>query len=398
MKMSCYSDDKYKRFLMQKIAKISCRDDMDIDTVAGGSFIIDTNTGAFGVFDDRGILVNSSLQYRGKTAQFIPKFYAPDDYMDCDAVFLGNTYPHFGHFLLEHLNRGWGIAQINSKNIKYVLVDNQNMGAKQWMIEFLKLAGVPEKDILILNKSMRFNKIYIPYQSLNIVSGWYGNEFKNVFNVMRENSGSDTVYDKVYVSRAKLNDYMRVWGEEKVQHIFEKNGFKVIYPETMPLSQQIAIISHAKVLAGCAGTALHLALIMCDGTRVIQLNRTSAVKDNGEIQYRLCMIKNQDIDIISASVEEFQSTHGGFHAPQIIGVNKYLKQFFDENNFKYDDDDLAIDKDALAEYRARLDEFKKNNGGQFYIKFKKKFIKYVSCIVPGRVRRGKFRKWLKEKM
>ena len=43
MKMSCYSNNKYKRFLMRKIAKISRRDDMNIDTVAGGSFIIDTN-------------------------------------------------------------------------------------------------------------------------------------------------------------------------------------------------------------------------------------------------------------------------------------------------------------------------------------------------------------------
>ena len=383
---------------MKKIAKISRRDDMNIDTVAGGSFIIDTNTGAFGVFDDRGILVNSSLQYRGKTAQFIPKFYAPDDYMDCDAVFLGNAYPHFGHFLLEHLNRGWGISKIKSKNIKYVLIDNQNLGAKQWMIEFLKLAGVPEKDILILNKSMRFNKIYVPSQSLNIVSGWYGNEFKDVFDIMRKNANTNTAYDKVYVSRAKLNDDMRVWGEEKVQHIFEKNGFKVIYPETMPLYEQIAIISHAKVLAGCAGTALHLALTMRDGTHVIQLNRTSAIKDNGEIQYRLCKLKNQNIDIISASTEEFQSTHGGSHAPQIIGVTKYVKQFFDDNNFKYDDDDLIMDENVLNEYRLRLDEFKKNNGGQFYVKFKKKFIKYVSCVVPGRVRRSKFRKWLKEKM
>lgn len=398
MKMSCYSDNKYKQFLMRKIAKISCRDDMKIDTVAGGSFIIDTNTGAFGVFDEQGILVNSSLQYRGKTAQFIPKFSVPDNYMDCDAVFLGNAYPHFGHFLLEHLNRAWGISKIKSKNIKYVLIDNQNLGAKQWMIDFLKCAGIKENDILILNKSMRFNKIFVPSQSLNIVSGWYGAEFKDVFDVMRKNSKSNTVYDKVYVSRAKLPDDMRVWGEEKIQHIFEKNGFTVIYPETMPLQEQIAIISHAKVLAGCAGTALHLALTMHDGTRVIQLNRTSAIKDNGEIQYRLCKIKNQNIDIISASVEQMKSTHGGNHAPQIIGVTKNLKQFFDDNNFRYDENDLVIDKCVLSEYMVRLDEFKKNNGGQFYVKFKKKFIKYVSCVVPGRVRRSKFRKWLKEHM
>lgn len=398
MKLSCYADTKYKQFLMKKIAQITCRDDMKIDAIDNGSFVIDTKTGALGVFDMAGVMVKSSLQYRGTSAQFIPRFFVPNDYMDCDAVFLGNAYPHFGHFLLEHLNRGWGISKINSKNIKYVLIDNQNLGAKQWMIEFLKCAGVPEKDILILNKSMRFNKIYVPSQSLNIVSGWYGAEFKDVFDAMHKNVRSDVSYDKVYVSRARLTNDMRVYGEEKIQHIFEKNGFKVIYPETMPLHEQIAIISRAKVLAGCAGTALHLALVMSDGTRVIQLNRTSAIRDNGEIQYRLCKIKNQDIDIIAASIEEFKSVHGGLHAPQIIGVTKYLKQFFDDNNFKYDDEDLAVDGNALAEYRAQLAEFKQHNGGQFYIKFKKKFIKYVSCLIPGRVTRGRVRKWLKEKM
>lgn len=398
MKMSCYADGRYKKHLMQKISKIYQRDDMAIDEIKNAAFIIDTNTGAFGIFDDKGEIVKSCLQYRGKNAQFIPKYISDVDCMDCDAVFLGNVYPHFGHFLLEHLNRAWGISKIKSKNIKYVLVDNKNMGPKQWMIDFLKCAGVSEKDILILNRSMRFRKVYVPSQSLNIVSGWYGAEFKDAFDAMRKNVKSDVVYDKVYVSRAKLSNDMRVWGEEKIQRIFEKNGFTVIYPETMPLYEQIAIISHCNVLAGCAGTALHLALTMKEGTRVIQLNRTSAIKDNGEIQYRLCKLKNQDFDIVAASVEEVQSTHGGVHAPQIIGVTKYLQQFFDDNNFKYNDDDLIPDADALEQYHTALAEFQKNNGGQLYLKFKKKFIKYISCLIPGRVTRGRVRKWLKEKM
>jgi capsular polysaccharide biosynthesis protein len=398
MKMSCYANNRYKKNLMQKIAKISCRNDMKIDAVPRGAFIVNPTTGAFGVFDDAGNLIKSSLQYRGKTAQFIPKYVPSVEYMDCDAVFIGNVYPHFGHFLLEHLNRAWGISKIKSKNIKYVLVDNKNMGPKQWMIDFLKCAGVKESDILILNKSMRFNTVYVPYQSLNIVSGWYAPEFKDVFDIMRKNTKTDTIYDKVYVSRTKLSDDMRVWGEEQVQSIFEKNGFTVIYPETLPLAEQIAIISHCNVLAGCAGTALHLALTMKDGTRVIQLNRTSAIKDNGEIQYRLCKLKNQDFDIVAASVEEVQSTHGGIHAPQIIGVTKELQQFFDDNNFKYDDADLQMNADVLNQYKLHLSEFQKNNGGQLYLKFKKKFIKYISCLIPGRVTRGRVRKWLKEKM
>ena len=41
----------------------------------------------------------------------------------------------------------------------------------------------------------------------------------------------------------------------------------------MPLAHQVAAIKNAKVLAGCGGTALHLALFMKPGGRVVQIKR-----------------------------------------------------------------------------------------------------------------------------
>ena len=318
MNLNVYTDDIYKTYFMSEIAKVRKYKDMRIDRVEKGTFVIDTTSGAFGVFDLDGKFVDSSLQYRGKNTQFIPKYKIVDEVMDCDAVFLGNAYPHFGHFIIEHLNRAWGITKIdNSGNTKYIFVDNKNIGAKSWLYDFTDMLGISRDDVLILNKSIRFKNVFIPTQSLNNSGNMWAPEFKDGFDIMRENVVTEHIYERVYVSRAKLSDSMRTYNEEVIQKIFEKNGFHIIYPETMPLAQQVAIIGNCKVLAGCAGTALHLGVFMKNGGRIIQLNRTLDVHDSAALQWRMCMIKDLDFDIVSASVEKRKSSHGGTHAPQI---------------------------------------------------------------------------------
>lgn len=396
MKCNFYTENDYKKHLLAQITKVECRHDMKIDAVENGTFVVDVKSGAFGLFDENGEFVKSSLQYRGKNSNFVPKYQSVTEIVDCDAVFLGNAYHHFGHFIIEHLNRAWGIRQCPNKQIKYVFIDNKNIGAKSWLFDFMKMMGIAQDDVLVLNKTMKFRRVFVPSQSFNNSGMWWANEFLIPFDVMRDNVSAGEYGDKIYVSRARLQGEMKTYNEEQVQKIFEKNGFKIIYPETMPLSEQVATVGNAHVLAGCAGTALHLAIFMKPGGRVIQLNRTQSIKDSGVLQYRMCQMRDLDFDIIAASVEEFKSQHGGSHAPQIIGVNANLKSFFDDNGFLYGKADLEIDKDALAQYRKQVEIFKSQHGSAIMQKVKKVFIKIISCFVPGRIRRGHVRKWLKE--
>ncbi|MBQ8473699.1 MAG: glycosyltransferase family 61 protein [Alphaproteobacteria bacterium] len=395
MKLQCYIDDVYQKYFMAEKSKLQPHD-VDIEEYQNATMVVDTKTFGFGIFDADGRFIKSSCQWRGNNHQYVPKFVKDAEYMDCDAMFLGNAYAHFGHFLIEHLNRAWGVVRAGKPGMKYVLIDNKNNGAKEFMYVFLEMLGIARDDIIILNKPMRFRRVFIPHQTMNISNYRHAAEFILPFQQMRENVSADKVYERVYVSRAKLPDSIRTYGEDKVQKIFEKNGFHVIYPETLSLMQQAAIVGNAKILAGCAGSALHLSVFMKPGGRVIQLRRTFDIHDSGPLQYRLCLLGGLDFDVISASVEEFETTHGGSHAPQIIGVNKYLRQFFDENGFKYDDDDLIMDKDILVAYRAQVESFKASHGGKWKLKLKKKFIKLSACLIPGRVWRGRYRTYMKK--
>ncbi len=403
MKCEIYTDRKYKKYFNKDVAarRISGapfdKDALDVDCVDSGLVAVDIKNGAFGIFDKNDSLVPSSIQLRGKSGQFIPRVKNLDVADSADqAIFLGNIYPHFGHFLLEHLNRAWGLGRVYKKGMKAIFIDNKNIGAQKFVFDFTDMLGIARSDVLILNKSVRFKRVYVPAQSW-VTKRRANTDFCKAFDAMAENVPDYDMGNKIYVSRAALSAEMKVYGEERIQKIFEKNGYRVIYPEKLPLAHQAAIIKNAKCLAGCGGTALHLALFMRPGGRVIQIKRNSGVKDNGPIQWMLNTVRGLDSVFIQASVEKRVTEHNS-KLPQIIGVTKYMRRFFDDNGFKYDAGDLSENKSAQKSYDVALAAASAATGGAIYIKFKRFLIKFVSCLVPGRVRRGRVRAWMKERL
>lgn len=86
--MNIYADKAYKKFLLKDVARFVQRD-MTVDVVDNGAFVVETHTGAFGVFDANGKLVQSALQWRGNKPNYTPSGCPKDiEFCDCDAVFM----------------------------------------------------------------------------------------------------------------------------------------------------------------------------------------------------------------------------------------------------------------------------------------------------------------------
>ena len=392
MLVKFYAPNSYKRKCMAR-ARVQHKINVNIDCIPGGT-IVNSYEHGFGVFDGNGNFIDASRQMRGKNCQFIPKF-VPDEktpFVDADVIYFGNVYPHFGHFLLEHMNRAYGLLADGMRDLSIVLVNNQNINpVPKYIYDLLDALGVSRDRIIILNETKKFRKVYIPHQSFNIPF-YYADEFSKPFEYMaaRTNGVGD---DKIYVSRAKLKSG-RTYGEEGIQQIFAKNGFRVIYPETMPLVEQISFMKNCRVLAGCAGTALHLALFMPRGGTVIQIKRNRISRDNFDIQNMINSVKNFNSYYVAASVERVRTSHSTV-MPQIIGLTKYMKKFFDDNNFAYSPD-AQIPNDAdWREYRIAMEKFKAASSSPFIYKFKDLMIKLMACFIIGRERRGRFRKYMK---
>ena len=280
--VTIYSDFFYKFWFWRNTCRCGIRENKIVHIKKG---IIAVENGSYGVFDNNLHFVRESFKTRGNARQRIPKISKNDiDFVDKDVVYIGGVMPHFGHFLLEHFCRMYAMLG-NDMHDKYVVFANyKGVAVPQFMYNMVEMVGVPREHIIIIDKTTRFRNVYVPTQSFDMfryTSPEYGKVFDYIVNNI--DNGVGRYSKKLYISRAKMGT-RRTLGEEKIQNIFKRNGFKIIYPETMSLRDQAAIVGHCNILAGCAGTGLHLALFMPRGGTVIQIKRNRKNKDSAGTQ------------------------------------------------------------------------------------------------------------------
>ena len=392
-----YADSKYKKYLTNIIKRHYKESEPMIQCVPNG-IIANEHIKGYGVFDKDFNFVKSSTQnHKGRKGQFIPKFdHNNIPYIDADAIYLCHCGKNnFGHFILEHLNRGWCFSQKKYQEMKVVIVNE--IGCEKindYIFVLLGLLGVKKENIILLNETTRFRNVYVPDAAFDI-SAYYTNAYKNMFDVILDNVKDTKKYEKIYLSRCAMPMDRHTYGEEKVQKIFEKNGFTIIYPETLPLKEQISLMKNCKVLAGCAGTALHLALFMKPGGTVIQIKRNKKIVDNADTQHLINMLRGLKSVFIAGACEIIKTDHWDT-IPQIIGVTEYMRSFFDDNKFKYSKKDLTIDENVWQDYKSALGNT--DNKKQFLSGLKKAFIHYSSCLLPTRMLRKKYRHFMQEKL
>lgn len=400
LNVQLFNTKRHADYIKAQLNKIYYKKDLFIKTVKNGTIFLDQDTKAFGVFDDKNNFVKESLCLRKDRGQFIPdiKKTKTIPFFNYDVVYCGGDgLSHFGHFLLEGMNRVYPVLQKYYRNMKFVFVSQRGKEATEWLKILTTGVGIKEKNIILLTEPARFKNVFVPEQAFNLPV-WISKEFGDTYSKISDYYDKKIrikKYDKIYLSRSKIKS-RSTFGEKQIENIFKKNGFKIIYPETLPLYDQICLLKDCKELAGVAGTALHLALFMRAGGKVIQLKRNSEKSDNIPTQYMINFIKHLDSIFIDASIEK-QSTKHFTECPQIIGITKHLKNFFDDNGFKYSKKDISFDDAEWNRYINALKEYNRYYGSPLYRKIVNAIINIMACFIPGRVRRGKFRTLLRKR-
>lgn len=251
------------------------------------------------VHDAEGVLVRESQrQWAGDAlmpAASDPKEVRPNrkrERLTGTWLYAGHQHLHFGHVLLEGLTNLW--PEPDSTELAGIVVHRNFRGrlsppskvwkprlgrarTAAWAQELQRLAGYGDVEVKVARRGMvEVERLVVPERPV-LLKGWARPEAVAVWKRIAAQVPSATE-ERVFLSRRRFHESAgeesvrttREW-DARLEQMFTDAGFTVVHPETLPITEQIALARGARVLAGSSGSALHLSAFADRGTSVLEI-------------------------------------------------------------------------------------------------------------------------------
>lgn len=195
------------------------------------------------------------------------------------AIYLGLAHAHWGHFLIDIVQRCWYPlvkGKLLEKSILYpdyydemeipddyvFVFSGFGNGSTKFSGNFelfFHLLGLDSSRILFVNNPTEFKKVIVP--NVAVYPGEYIYPvYKEIFDIvirngMKKSSGL-IPKDNIYFSRNHLRDPKDI-GEKNIEAVMKKAKYDILYPEELSLIEQIFYWQTAKNIACINGTIPH---------------------------------------------------------------------------------------------------------------------------------------------
>ncbi|MCW2768061.1 MAG: capsular polysaccharide biosynthesisprotein-like protein [Nocardioides sp.] len=191
----------------------------------------------------------------------------------------GHWMRHFGHFVTETVPTLWP-RDLQVDGLIFHQYFGNTPGVQEWqqrLVDLTGYAGLPIE--IVRRRPVSVERLVLPSRSV-VVNGWAQPEAADVWRRMAERLGAAGPHARVFASRTRHNQLRAANGravrttperDAELDRVFEAAGFFVVSPELLDVDDQIRLFAGARVVAGAAGSALHMAAFAPPGTRVIEI-------------------------------------------------------------------------------------------------------------------------------
>lgn len=212
--------------------------------------------------------------------------------LDGTWLYGGHQHLHFGHVLLENLTNLWPDPEqtevrgiVMHRNFRGRLTPPRKLWRPRtvhprrapWREELWRLAGYGGHEVRIAKRGLiEVERLVVPERPV-LLKSWARAEALAVWRRIADQVPPATE-ERVFFSRRLFHESAgvesirttRAW-DARLEAMFTDAGFTIVHPQTLPITEQIALARGARVLAGSSGSALHLSAFADPGTRVLEV-------------------------------------------------------------------------------------------------------------------------------
>lgn len=308
-------ENKHHMFCMDRpmeVQRIACGVVLPQKDAEGGPM-----WGLGGVCDEAGNFVSLSAYDGGWATHGGGYPFDTAEYVDCEVVYFGPFFSHWGHFLVDLIGRMWYVARYGRMKVAYL---GEQIPEGNFM-ECFRLLGLDEADLIRIDKPTKFRNVIVPEFSC-LSCRWYSREYLEIYDTMIRNAAPQPVPSpKVYFSRLDFGRGKEV-GERQIADWALANGFTAVAPEKLTVAQQIAIWNGAEEIMCLDGSIpISVAFGRNRDLRLTILHKTSLEHLNVEL---FLLMRPCYVTMLNAYREPFR----GY--PRNIGEGPFLLEIGDD--------------------------------------------------------------------
>lgn len=242
----------------------------------GGGYLV---RAAGGVYTHDGAIVLPSTPKRPDSIYFENTSARLDGFsvrkhLPC-AIYGGVIFDHFGHFLVETMARLWVLDHGILRDAPIIFHAPPNYTLKSWQISVFRALGVFER-VVLCDTPMDVDHLVVPEAAFHY-SQWANAAFVTPFERIARRAGTRRSAKRLYISRAQLGNSQSI-PEEELEDLFRSDGYDIVYPETLPFDEQVALFSSHELFCGISGSAMHNVLFAPRGASVTYINRFKTIR------------------------------------------------------------------------------------------------------------------------
>ena len=263
-------------------------------------------------------LTHKSLKDAGRQYVVAPRNQPPARRLEGTYFHLDNEIRgFFGHALTEQVSRLWGWQQARERypDVKALLSINRGREVAEWELTLLEAGGIDRSDVEVIREPVRVERLLsatpmfsMPaYVHPRIIETW------DAVGAALRGQASDRAYpSRIFCSRQ--DDRRPCVNRDEVESLFVAHGFQVVFPEELPLPDQVAMFHQADVIAGYAGSALFTTLFSDRRKHLVVITPDTYGPSN---EYMISAVRGHRLDVV-VGISESTVGKESLRAPFVV--------------------------------------------------------------------------------